>query len=386
MMNRRSTLLAALSPLLLAAGRAAAANAADAQPVKVLGRQSIVTAWRVADGSAAGSTTPDSGQHVGVLDVDWDAGRVQLASLHPVPTRAHGLLALADGGYVAVANRPGRWLLRCDADGAITRQLDTRSEAPSRTLNGHAEASADGRWLFTTETDTTTGAGWVSVRDARTLARVAQFSSGGIDAHQLLLAADGALLVANGGIVRDPLGRKVSGERMAPSLVQLRPASGELQGRWTLPDTQISLRHMAWSTGPQPLLGIALQAEHADLALRAAAPLLAVWDGHRLQLPSTDTSGRGYAGDISAGPGGGFVLSAQKQGRALWWHPGQSDRLTTVAELTEPCALLALPDGAGVALSAGRGLARWHTAQGPRMLPWPVRLAPDNHWASLVRV
>lgn len=374
MINRRNVLWSTLAPLLLAAADTATAAAP-------LGRQRIATAWRL-----PGEASPDAGQHVGVLDIDWDAGQVVLSSLHTVPTRAHGLRALDDGGYVAVANRPGRWLLRCDAAGAITKMIDGTHDTDGFSFNGHVELSADGDWLYSTETDPSTGAGWMVVRDVRTLARVAQFPSGGIDPHQLLRAADGTLLVANGGIPRDARARKRAGERMAPSLARLDANDGRMLGQWTLPDPQLSLRHLAWSHGPAPLLGVALQAEHDDPELRAAAPLLAVWDGERLTLPCTDTGGRGYAGDIAAGPGGGFVLSAQKQGRGLWWQPGQPERLTLVAELTEPCGLLPLPDGAGVAISAGRGVARWHATQEPRLLRWPVTLAPDHHWVALATV
>ena len=100
-------------------------------------------------------------------------------------------------------------------------------------------------------------------------------------------------------------------------------------------------------------------------------------------MPCADASAAGYAGDIAAGPGGGFVISAQKQGRGLWWHPDQPERLTLVAQLTEPCALLSLDGAAGVALSAARGVALWHARLPPRMLPWPVPLVPDNHWVPL---
>ena len=37
----------------------------------------------------------------------------------------------------------------------------------------------------------------------------------------------------------------------------------------------------------------------------------------------------------------------------------------------------------GVSISAARGVARWHAQLAPRMLPWPVPLAPDNHWVAL---
>ena len=378
-MQRRSALLA---PWLAAPLWATAQTQAPALPRELTAEpvERLATAWR-RDAEARGGV--DAGHQVGVLRIDWAAGQVQVQAQVNVPSRAHGLLALGDGGFLALANRPGRWLLRCDAQGQAVQLKCLADERPLRTLNGHAASSADGRWLFTTETDPATGAGWLGVRDARTLARVAQFESHGIDPHQLSWAPDGTLMVANGGIARDTLGRKLDGEKMAPSLVRIDAASGRLLGRWTLPDTRLSLRHLAWSSGPERLLGVALQSEHAAPAERAAAPTLAVWDGLTLSLPSTDARGGGYVGDIAAGPGGGFVISAQKHGRGLWWQPALPEALTLVAEITEPCALVAWPDGQGVTLSAGRGVARWHAQLPPRMLRWPLGLAPDNHGVRL---
>ena len=68
---------------------------------------------------------------------------------------------------------------------------------------------------------------------------------------------------------------------------------------------------------------------------------------------------------------------------ALLWQPARPERLTRVTELTETCGLLPLPDSAGVAISAGLGVARWHATQAPRLMRWPVALAPDHHWVAL---
>jgi len=389
--GRRGALLAAMSMALpWPVARAAVATAGEAQadasrPLR------LATAWRAA---ASEGLPPD---RVGVMEIDWRAARIRVAAEVAVPGRAHGLLALADGGFLAVANRPGRWLLRCDAQGREQQRLSIDDERPRRTFNGHVEADVAqsvgaARWLYTTETDPETGEGWISVRDARTLSRVAQWPAGGRDPHQLLRAPDGALLVAIGGIVRDREGRKIDGERMQPSLVRMAPQHGGLVGQWRLDDARLSVRHLAWARDPAaagheggglPLLGVALQAEHEREEQRRAAPVLAVWDGQALRIATTHAAATGYAGDIAAGPGGGFVISAQKARRGLWWHPGAPQQMVTVAELTEPCALATVDEGAGVLISAGRGAARWHASDSPAMLPWPVALAPDNHWVVL---
>lgn len=364
-MRRREFLLAAL-PL-----PAFAAAAADGDTV-----HRIAASWRPGN---------DAPHRVGVIELDWASSRMRIVAETEVPERAHGLLALPDGGFVAVANKPGRWLMRFDARGqpAATLLLEPTSR---RTLNGHVEIDAEARRLYSTETDTTTGRGWITVRDLRTLEAVTEFETGGIDPHHLLRDPQGHLVVANGGVVRDALARKVESARMDPSLVRIDPANGLIEGQWRLDDPQLSLRHIAWSAADPALLGIGLQAEHANAMQRRDAPVLALWNGQGVSIATRDASADGYAGDIAAGPGGGFVISAQKSRRCLWWHEAAHARLQTIAELDEACALVSWDAGRGVLIGAGRGVARWHGRFAPRMLAWPAPLAPDNHAVLLSTV
>lgn len=350
-------------------------HAATAAPKAA--RQRLAAAWRLPDG------TPGELDRVGVLEIDWAASRIEVLADHPAPGRAHGLLAMPDGGFVAVANRPGRWLLRCDAQGRVLQRHDLDADGAPHTLGGHAMLSADGQRLFTCETNPETGDGWIGVHSPDTLRRLGEFPSHGIDPHQMLLDGDGRLWVANGGIPRLRDGRKTAMERMAPSLVQLAPDDGRLLATHRLADPRLSVRHIAWAAGGSERLGVALQAEHEDDAARREAPLLAVLEDGQLTLPTRDAQGAGYAGDIAAGPGGGFVLSGQRTGRGLWWHPGAAADLVRVAELGEPCALAGWDDGRGVLIAARLGVARWHAREVPRMLRWPMPMSPDNHWLRL---
>jgi hypothetical protein len=370
---RRRRLLQALGPAVLIApgARAATIDAAGSGEEPV---HRLLAAWRVPG--------QDGADRCGIVEADWAGGRARIVAELVMPGRAHGLQRLPDGGWVVAANRPGRWLLRVDAAGRLQRRLDVGQERPLRTLNGHAEPDAAGCWLYTTETDPADGSGWISVRDARTLARVAQHAVGGMDPHQLLVDPQGRLVVAVGGIPRDLAGRRIDPSRMAPSLLHLDAADGRVIGRWTLPDPRLSIRHLAWGRGEAPLLGVALQAEHDDLATRRAAPVLALWDGRQLEVQPAALGG-GYAGDVAAGPAGGFVVSAQKLGQGLWWYPHADDGLVRIAELTDPCAVASWDGGRGVLMAGGRGLARWHVRQAPRMLAWPQPMAPDNHWVLL---
>ncbi len=326
---------------------------------------------------------------VGVLALDWDNQKVRIQTEHAVPSRAHGVSAESSGGFLVVAARPGTWLRRLGADGEVLQHLDIQGDKAGRTLDGHIMVSADGQWLYTPETNLATGEGWISLRDVRTLAKQAEWRTHGRDPHQCLIDASGALLLVNGGIPRKADGTKTDLDQMNSSLVRLDGRTGELLGQWRLNDHRLSMRHMAWSASNQPLLGIALQAEHDDAAQRHAAPVLAVWDGMKLFVPSRDRMAGGYAGDIAPGPGGGFVISGQRVGKGALWHPDAPEQLFSIAELKEMCALATPVSTAqegvqgGVLMGSERGVGYWHPRKDPRMMPWPMAMTLDNHWVLL---
>lgn len=356
-MQRRDLLLCLAGTALLPAG-------ADT------GNGRLGAAWRGA--------RDDSPHHVGVLEVDWERQSLRIAGAVATPGRPHGLLPEPGGGLIAVALRPGRWLMRLDARGRVATRLDIADESPPRRFDGHVVAAADGRVLYTTETDTRSGAGRIGVRDAESFRKLDDWPSHGLEPHQLLTDSDGGVVVANGGIRRGPEDRKLDLDRMDSSLVRLDARSGALRGHWKLPDARLSMRHLAW--GRDGRLGIALQAEHDDVETRRVAPALAVWDGERL---STPPGGEGYAGDIAAAPGGGFVISHAQRNVAWWWHPAAPERMVTVAQLQRAYALAGAEWNPTVLIAAARGLARWHPTEPGAMLPWPEPMALDNHMVQL---
>lgn len=323
---------------------------------------------------------------VGALRVDWTRGQVVIEYAVTTPTLPHAIVPEPGGGFLAVATRPGTWMLRLDAQGRVVHQLSASDEGDARTFDGHVIASNDGDWLYTGETDRKTGEGWVSVRDVRNLRKVGQHRTHGIDPHQILVDRQGRLLIANGGIPRTPTGHKRNLESMNPVLVQLDAATGEKLGEWRLRDKRLSPHHIAWNrpagAGGPTLLGIGLQAEHDDPDRRREAPLLALWDGKDLAIPSF-TMANGYTGDIAPGPNGGFVLTAQFANRLLLWQPQRSADFTIIGKVQNPCGLWPMDDAPGVAVGAGLGLARWHPSEPAGMLRWPQGLSAGNHWAIL---
>lgn len=376
-MNRRDCLLG------MAAGWAAGLLPSTAWAVSAAARAVVGAAWR--------GPRPGDPYFAGALEADWEARSLSIRYAVPLPTRPHGLIAEADGGLTICGVRPGAWILRCDGAGKVVRQIGLDSEGESR-LGGHAVVSSDGARLYTTETDFATGRGRIGVRERTSLKKLDEWDTQGRDPHQLILDGDGQLFVANGGVPRTREDRKYDLDRMSSSLVRLDSANGRLLGQWRLDDARLSLRHMAWNRDPAQagaLLGIAMQSEHATAAERAAAPVLALFDGETLTIPTRANDGVGYCGDIAPAHRGGFVLSSNQAGMAQLWHPGIPEKLQPVVKLQEAYALAPWQGpgrGGGVVVATALGLGRWHPEAPPLLLPWPQPMALDNHWVLMAEV
>lgn len=360
----------------------AAALAATTLPTQA---RAAANATRAVIGAAWRGPRASDPNFAGTLVADWAARTLGFGYTVPLPSRPHGLMAEADGGLLVCSARPGTWMLRCDGQGKVVTRIDVQGESECR-LGGHVIASADGEQLYTTETDFSTGKGRIGVRERRSLRKIAEWDTHGLDPHQLLLDAHGHLFVANGGIPRTPSDRKFDIHRMDASLVHIDTSNGSLLGKWKVDDARLSLRHMAWSRAPQDpdaLLGIAMQAEHDLEAERRLAPILAVFDGERLSIPTQENDGIGYAGDIAPALHDGFALSSHQADVANLWHPGLPERMRPIIELKAPYALSGwhgAQDGGGIVVATAYGLGSWHPSTPPNLLPWPEPMALDNHW------
>lgn len=288
----------------------------------------LVAAWDDAQG----------GHHIGLLQIDGDAVRI-VASLG-VPTRAHGLACAADGTVLAVARRPGEWLLRWKP-GAAAQPEWVWAEAERR-FNGHVLLAPDGQSIYTTEIELGSGEGQLVRRDAASLVETAVWPTHGLDPHDMEWLPDHRLLVANGGIQTLPeTGRsKRALDRMDSSLVCIDSFTGSVNGQWRLADPRLSIRHLARHASG--VVGVALQAEHEDLAERAAAPVLALFDvaARDLQAVSAVRSASGYGGDIAALQDG-WLLSCPREHRVQ--HLLAQGRALSAVSLESACAIATDP-------------------------------------------
>lgn len=339
----------------------------------------IAAAWR-------GPAESDP-YYAGLLRADWTRERLEILSETRLPTRPHGLLAETEGHVVVVGVRPGNWMMRLDSNGNPMARVDLSAEPGQCRLNGHVIVGANPDTLLTTETDHSTGAGKIGVRDRRTLHKIASWDSHGLEPHQLVLDTAGRVMIANGGIRRDMKDQKLDLNRMDSSLVRLDGITGRLLQQWQAPDPRLSLRHLAWSTTKlgKHYLGIAIQAEHDSKPERAKAPILAVLADDELIIPQTGGDPQGYAGDIAPAFAGGFALSSNGSNVTRVWHPGLPDKLTAIVELPETYALSAAGETSpgSVLVASAPGIIRWHPNEPARFLAWPKPMALDNHWVVM---
>lgn len=354
---------------------------------------SVAAAWPLARASeadnAALAAAWQSGaqQQLGLLTAQH--GRLEPGATLLLPTRAHGVLVEPDGSLLAFARRPGDWLLRWHP---MTGRARWRWLEDDTRLNGHG-APVGERLIVTTETNRETGLGCLGVRERETLELIDAWSTQGRDPHQVLVLPQalgslpaGTLMVANGGVTTRPeTGRsKMFGERLDASLVALSPSNGSLLGQWRLDDPYLSIRHLAWN--PQSrTLGVALQAEHASEAERHVAPVLAVWDGERLNPARNQPPLGGYGGDIIALPRGftnGFAMACTR-GDTLAFFAADSC-FVRAATHAQSCALACAGSswwnaGRDSVFSEGQP-SMMGTSSASRRLPVAPDLRMDNHW------
>ena len=364
-LSRRQCLLAAAGGALWPSAWTAACAANGVAEAR------LVAAWEA-----------DNQYRVGLVGVQGEHWAVQQSV--SVPTRPHALLAEAGYTVLAVARRPGDWLLRWRPGSA---QQQWHWIDGDRRFNGHAIASADNRQLWTTETDLETGQGRLGVRETRSLEKTDEWATHGMDPHELLVLPQpvgnlpaGTLIVANGGIpTLVETGRsKRHVDRMDASLVALHPDNGELLGQWRLDDPYLSIRHLAWDA-TNATLGIALQAEHPDPEDRWRAPVIAVWDGQRLTPSPAPPDLRGYGGAVIATPDGGFLVGCPRanvvaafDSQARWSHN---------RSLLDACAVAAGPRHWWAAGKTGVLHAGVTMDAPPQHASGPVSAQRwDNHW------
>ena len=235
----------------------------------------------------------------------------------------------------------------------------TITSPPGRHFFGHGVFSPDGRLLYATENDFENAAGMIGIYDATGgFARIGEFPTHGMDAHEMLLLGDGrTLAIANGGIETHPdFGRaKLNIATMKPSFVFIDRLSGGLIEKHELaPELhQLSIRHMdedasgtLWFSGqyegPEtdrpPLIGKARRGEELQL-VGMDDKVLAAFNN--------------YTGAIAANRDAGTVAVSSPQGNALAVLDAATGKVVSFQTMVEVCGLA--PDHDGFMATTGRG-------------------------------
>ena len=198
--------------------------------------------------------------------------------------RGHGLCQnpIQPEHVVMFSRRPGTHGIRLNTTSGEIDALFHSIE--DRYMQGHGCYSADGKWLYCTESSISTGEGKITVRNASTLEQVNEFSSYGIGPHEVKLMPDGfTLVVANGGLLTHPdSGRKILNlDTMRATLSYIDSRNGELISEHLLSSPKASIRHL--DVAKDGTVAIALQVQREAMSSNKIVPLAAIHKpGHEL--------------------------------------------------------------------------------------------------------
>ena len=315
----------------------------------------------------------------------------QAQTTHPLPSRAHHVLADPTRGWLfTVARRPGEFI----------DIYDYRNQQPVASLatetgyflQGHALLSPDGRYLYTSEQSIKDKdeQGRLVVRDLENnFAVVGELLTGGIEPHEFLWLPDGkTLVVANGGI--KTAGReKLNLDTMQSSLTYLDSSSGKLLATHQLADEfhQCSIRHLDVAANGQVIAALQYQGHPAD-----AVPLvLAHKQGEKLAtlaIPELIRSQlQQYCGSASFDSSGKFAAVSSPRGNQIMvWDMQQRSFITSIYA-ADGCGVAAGSQAGDFLVSTGHGkVYQLNAISGERQLislEKGQQLRWDNHLTAV---
>ncbi|BCP54714.1 hypothetical protein K32_33310 [Kaistia sp. 32K] len=270
----------------------------------------------------------------------------------PLAGRGHDIAIDPARRRVAVfARRPGYFAVLVDV--ASCEPLATITPPEGHHFFGHGIFSADGRLLYATENnfDGEHSRGVIGVYDVSggTSARIGEFETHGVDAHEILLAPDGrTLVIANGGIETHPdYGRqKLNLAEMRPSIVRIDSETGDLLEEAVLDPAlnRLSMRHMTFDGGGNVWFGCQWEGARSE-----RPPLVGrIGKDGKAQLMNFPDGiaplARNYIGSVVASRDGSTIATSSPIGGQLFfWDAASGDFRDCVA----------LPDGCGVAPTEG---------------------------------
>lgn len=323
----------------------------------------------------------------------WINPQQHTSSQQQAHFRGHGLCQnpAKPEQVVMFSRRPGTHGMRLNTD---TGNIDGNFHSINdRYMQGHGCYSADGQWLYCTESSISTGEGKITVRDATTLEQVHEFNSHGIGPHEILLMPDGhTLAVANGGLLTHPdTGRKILNlDTMRSSLSYIDSRNGELISEHFLSEAKASIRHL--DVAADGTVAVALQVQRAAMANNQLIPLAAI---HQAGQPLKTLNApealmvqlNDYMGSVAIHSDARIAAFTSPKGNlAMFWH---LDDLSWQGfhAFHDVCGLAVSQDNQNFVLSNSAGKirqisARTLTIDKQKSLTFPGQ-SWDNHLLSI---
>lgn len=269
-----------------------------------------------------------------------------------LPGRAHHVaLSPEQGLFIAIARRPGRWLVLGDlASGTV---LQTLWLPEGRHFQGHGIFAPDGRTFWTVESaydaedDNGRIGHWDIDRNSEPVIRQrGLFESAGSGAHELKLMPDGrTLVIANGGIRTHPdqPREKLNLEVMQPSLVYLDTVDGKLLEivRMSAEWHQNSIRHLDVKADGEVAIATQYQGAPFD-----AVPLVALHRrGGALRYPTIDTEiqrqMKQYCGSVRFDASGRYLAVSCPRGNMLTVWDVRNEKMLKTLRIRDVCGVSA---------------------------------------------
>ena len=304
----------------------------------------------------------------------------------PLPGRGHDVtLHEASGQAVAFARRPGTFAAAFDVFGK--REPVFFASPEDRHFYGHGTYSPDGKLLYATENDFENGRGYIGVYDTTDgYRRIAEFDSGGVGPHEVLLAPDArTLIVANGGMETHPdYGRTILNlSTMKPTLALIDRLTGEIVACHDLGENErlSSIRHMTIDGHGTVWFGCQFQGDKARRP-QLVGRLTRGGEPELMSAPTEILRGfNNYIGSVMTSRDGETIAtSSPRGGQVVYWN-ASSGTILECDHVVDACGVAPRPtndflisDGAGELLAGGPD----HGGK-PTVVARNPKVAWDNH-------
>lgn len=276
-----------------------------------------------------------------------------------LPDRAHAPVVHPTHSVVgAVARRPGFYM---DFFNPLTGEAITRIKPQAEHhFYGHALFTSDGTRLIAQENHYPTGQGKITIREWPSGKLLAQYSSGGIGPHESVLAPNGTLVIANGGLKTHPDNDReiLNLETMAPNVSYLSLETGELLNQAAHEQAlhKLSIRHLDVNQDGVVALGFQYQGEMWDQVPLVA---LSTQDSNQLEYLAMPEQIRyrfkQYCGSVCFDASGKtLAISTPRGGFVAYWDV-VSRAFLGVDNCRDVCGLVATNNEGEFVMTSGSG-------------------------------